>query len=70
MTWYSDCERQIPTGYCRSRQDLLFCVRAGYLTARVLIVCGFTADNCALFTAADAHMSDYDLIIPTDCVSC
>ena len=35
-----------------------------YLEARTLILCGLTADNCVLFTAVDAHMRDYDLIIP------
>jgi len=40
-----------------------------YLEARTLILCGLTADNCALFTAVDAHMRDYDLIIPSDCVA-
>ena len=40
-----------------------------YLEARTLILCGLTADNCTLFTAVDAHMRDYDLIIPSDCVA-
>ena len=40
-----------------------------YLEARTLILCGLTADNCVLFTAVDAHMRDYDLIIPSDCVA-
>ena len=39
------------------------------LKAHVLILCGLTADNCVLFTAFDAHMRDYDLVIPSDCVA-
>ena len=35
---------------------------------RTLIITGFATDNCVLFTAADAYMRDYRLVIPTDCV--
>ena len=34
-----------------------------------LVLCGFAADICILFTAADAHMRDYDLWIPRDAVA-
>jgi nicotinamidase-related amidase len=40
-----------------------------YLGARTLILTGFTADICVLFTANDAYMRDYHLIIPGDCVA-
>lgn len=30
---------------------------------------GFAANNCVLFTANDAYMKDYKLIIPADCVA-
>ncbi len=40
-----------------------------YLHARTLIVTGITADICVLFTANDAYMRDYRLIIPSDCVA-
>jgi nicotinamidase-related amidase len=36
---------------------------------RTVIVCGFAADNCVLFTAADAYMRDYRLVVPRDCVA-
>lgn len=39
-----------------------------YLGAGTLILCGFTGDICILFTAMDAHLRDYHLIIPSDCV--
>ncbi|RPI56845.1 MAG: cysteine hydrolase [Acidobacteria bacterium] len=33
---------------------------------RVVIV-GFAADNCVFFTAAEAHMRDYLVVVPGDC---
>ncbi len=35
---------------------------------KTVIVTGFAADNCVLFTAADAYMRDYRLVIPRDCI--
>jgi nicotinamidase-related amidase len=35
---------------------------------RTLVITGFAADNCVLFTAADAYMRDYRLVIPRDCI--
>jgi nicotinamidase-related amidase len=40
-----------------------------YLKARTLILTGVTADICVLFTANDAYMRDFNLIIPSDCVA-
>jgi nicotinamidase-related amidase len=34
-----------------------------------LVLCGFAADICVLFTAADAHMREYDLWVPRDAVA-
>ena len=34
---------------------------------RTVILTGFAADNCVLFTAAEAHMRDYDVVVPSDC---
>jgi nicotinamidase-related amidase len=39
------------------------------LGVRRLILVGMAADICVLFTAADAHMRDYDLWIPADAVA-
>jgi len=36
---------------------------------RTVIVTGFAADNCVLFTAADAHMNGYHVVVPADCVA-
>jgi len=41
----------------------------GYLGANTLIIVGFTADTCVLFTANDAYMRDFHLIVPRDCVA-
>lgn len=39
------------------------------LGASRLILTGMAADNCVLFTAADAHMRDYELWVPADCIA-
>ena len=38
-----------------------------YLGPKKLIVTGIAGNFCVLFTANDAYMRDYDLIIPSDC---
>ena len=38
-----------------------------YLEVRTLIFTGFAGNICVLFTANDAYMRDYELIIPSDC---
>jgi len=40
-----------------------------YFGARKLIVTGFAADICVLFTVFDAHMRDFEVVVPTDCVA-
>ena len=40
-----------------------------YLGARTLIVTGIATDICVLFSANDAYMRDYELIVPSDCVA-
>jgi nicotinamidase-related amidase len=44
-------------------------VLLSYLGARKLIIAGFAGDICVLFTANDAYMRDYELIVPSDCVA-
>jgi nicotinamidase-related amidase len=36
--------------------------------ATTLILAGFATDNCVMFTAADAYMRDFKLILATDCL--
>jgi nicotinamidase-related amidase len=40
-----------------------------HLGARTLILTGLLADSCILFTARDAYMHGYTLIVPEDCVA-
>jgi nicotinamidase-related amidase len=40
-----------------------------YLQARTLILTGIAGNICVLFTANDAYMRDFQLIIPEDCVA-
>jgi nicotinamidase-related amidase len=44
-------------------------VLLSYLGARKLIITGFAADICVLFTANDAYMRDYELFVPSDCIA-
>jgi nicotinamidase-related amidase len=39
------------------------------LESRRLILTGLTTHQCVLFTATDAYMRDFELIIPRDCVA-
>ena len=40
-----------------------------FLGAHKLIITGFAADICVLFTANDAYMRDYELAVPSDCIA-
>lgn len=40
-----------------------------YLRAETLILTGFAANICVLFTANDAYMRDFELFVPSDCVA-
>lgn len=52
------------SGFFSTTLDLLL----EHLGAQTLILTGFTGDICILFTANDAFMRDYRLVIPSDCV--
>lgn len=53
------------SGFYSTTLDLLL----QHLGARTLILTGFATDICVLFTASDAHLRDYHLHIPADCVA-
>ena len=40
-----------------------------YLKAKRLILTGFTGDMCVLFTAADAYLRDFEILVPSDCTA-
>jgi nicotinamidase-related amidase len=52
------------SGFFSTTLDILL----NYLEARTLILTGLTGDICVLFTAHDAYMRDFNLVIPSDCV--
>ena len=39
-----------------------------YLGAHTLILAGIAGDRCVLFTANDAYMRDFRVVVPSDCV--
>lgn len=40
-----------------------------YLGARTLILTGVAGNICVFFSANDAYMRDYGLVIPEDCIA-
>ncbi len=40
-----------------------------YLGTRLLVLTGIATNNCVFFTAHDAYMRDFQLIVPRDCVA-
>jgi len=40
-----------------------------HLKARTLILTGVAGNSCILFSASDAYIRDYHLVIPSDCVA-
>ena len=40
-----------------------------YLGARTLILTGIAGNICVLFTANDAYMRDFQIVVPADCVA-
>jgi nicotinamidase-related amidase len=53
------------SGFYSTTLDLLL----EYLKVETLILTGVTADICILFTANDAYMRDFNLVVPKDCVA-
>jgi nicotinamidase-related amidase len=53
------------SGFFSTTLDILL----DYLGARTLILTGLTGDICVLFTAHDAYMRDFNLVVPADCVA-
>ena len=52
------------SGFYSTTLDILL----SYLKASTLILTGIAGNSCVLFTANDAYMRDYHLIVPSDCV--
>lgn len=53
------------SGFYSSTLDVLL----KQLGIRRLYMCGFAADLCVLYTANDAYMRGYELVVPADCTA-
>lgn len=53
------------SGFFSTTLDILL----DYLQVKTLIMTGLTGDICVLFTASDAYVRDFHLVIPADCVA-
>lgn len=53
------------SGFYSTALDILLT----YLEAKTVIVTGIATNICVLFTANDAYMRDYELVVPEDCVA-
>ena len=53
------------SGFYASTLDILL----AYLQVETLIITGVAGNICVLFTAHDAYMRDFRLIIPADCIA-
>jgi nicotinamidase-related amidase len=53
------------SGFYSTTLDILL----AYLGAKTLILTGMAANICVLFTANDAYMRDFHLVVPADCVA-
>jgi nicotinamidase-related amidase len=53
------------SGFFSTTLDILL----DYLGVRTLILTGLTGDICVLFTAHDAYMRDFNLVVPSDCIA-
>jgi nicotinamidase-related amidase len=51
------------SGFFQTPLDLLL----RDLGARQLILCGLTTDSCVLFTANDAYLRGFEIVVPADC---
>ena len=53
------------SGFFSTTLDILL----RYLEVKVVILTGVAANICVLFTANDAYMRDFHLVVPSDCVA-
>jgi nicotinamidase-related amidase len=53
------------SGFYSTSLDVLL----GFLGVNTLMIAGFAGDLCVLYTANDAYMRDYELIVPSDCIA-
>src|SRR5690606_31934273 len=52
------------SGFFSTSLDILL----QYLQAKTLIITGMAGNICVLFTANDAYMRDFQILVPNDCI--
>ena len=53
------------SGFYSTSLDVLL----GFLGVNTLVIAGFAGDLCVLYTANDAYMRDFELIVASDCIA-
>jgi nicotinamidase-related amidase len=53
------------SGFFSTTLDILL----DHLGSQTLILTGFAGDICVLFSANDAYMRDFELVVPSDCIA-
>jgi nicotinamidase-related amidase len=53
------------SGFFSTTLDILL----DYLRVKTVLLTGIAGNNCVLFTANDAYMRDFHLLVPADCVA-
>jgi nicotinamidase-related amidase len=53
------------SGFHSTTLDLLL----AHLGARTLVLTGVAGNNCVMFTAHDAYLRDFKLVVPRDCIA-
>src|SRR5258705_6404853 len=53
------------SGFYSTTLDLLL----AHLGAKTLILTGVAGNNCVIFTAHDAYLRDYKIVVPRDCIA-
>jgi nicotinamidase-related amidase len=57
----------------KPRHSAFYCTALEVLLARIkahtLVITGFATNICVFFTANDAHMRGYDVVVPADCTA-
>jgi nicotinamidase-related amidase len=53
------------SGFHSTTLDVLL----AHLGATTLVLTGLAGNNCVMFTAHDAYLRDFDLVVPRDCIA-
>jgi nicotinamidase-related amidase len=53
----------------KPRHSAFYCTALERIGARTLVIAGFATNICVLFSANDAHMRGYEVVVPSDCTA-